>query len=106
VIPARNDTVEVGGEVLAPQSFRWEPGWGVRDYLARAGGLTDLGQRDTFLVYHRNGEISTNAQTAAVRPGDQILFLPYIRTNHLQVALDITEVITRTLLLSRAATFF
>jgi hypothetical protein len=105
VVPSRNDTVEIGGEVVAPQSFRWEPQLTPRDYLARSGGITDLGRRDKFIIYHRNGEITTG-EPAVVRPGDQVLFLPYIRTNHLQVALDITEVITRTLLLSRAATFF
>ncbi len=105
VVPARSDIVAVGGEVVAPQTFRHDPAWTVADYLRKSGGVTELGRGDQYLVYHRNGEVSIGNVTA-VRPGDQILFLPYIRTNFLQVALDIGDVIARALVLGRLATVF
>jgi protein involved in polysaccharide export with SLBB domain len=105
VVPRKSDVVAIAGEVLVPQTFRFEPGKTVADYLRLAGGVTELGRSDKFIVYRLNGEALVGA-AGPVEPGDQILFLPYIRTNLLQVAVDITEVLARAAVLGRLASVF
>ncbi|MGE0736772.1 MAG: polysaccharide biosynthesis/export family protein [Alphaproteobacteria bacterium] len=105
VIPPRNDIVSVAGEVVAPQTFRYDPSRTVSEYIRLTGGVTELGRADKFLIYHRNGEVSIGG-VQTVRPGDQIMLLPYIRTNLLQVAIDVAEVVSRALVLGRLAGAF
>ncbi len=105
VIPRKSDTVTVAGEVVVPQTFRYEAGMTVAGLLKEAGGVTELGRDDKFIVYRPSGEAVVGA-SGPVQPGDQILFLPYIRTNYLQIAIDVTEVLARAAVLGRLASVF
>ena len=45
----------VTGLVLKPSGYKYIPGYGLEDYLAMSGGVSDYGSKHNILIY-RNGE--------------------------------------------------
>ena len=93
-IPARNEIVLVGGEVVVPQALVYEKGKTVDFYIARAGGYTIRADRNQFILVRRSGEVLRNVR-GDVRPGDEIMVLPEVPVKGLEIASTIIESIFR-----------
>jgi len=59
-IPAVPSTVNVVGEVVAPNSFLLTPGAKLGEYLNLAGGVNENGDEDRFYVVHVSGVTEAN----------------------------------------------
>jgi len=81
VMPRRNDTVTVLGEVFRPGSFRFETGQSLNDYLALGAGATSRADRRGIYVVRANGRVDRPERSllrfgladSEVRPGDTIV---------------------------------
>jgi protein involved in polysaccharide export with SLBB domain len=92
VIPERSQTVMVAGEVRLPQAVVFDSGLTARDYIARAGGLTERGRDDNLMIVRANGALLLDADTK-LKPGDELIVLPYIDTKDFQLFKDFLEVL-------------
>lgn len=92
VIPKRSDLINIGGEVLMPQAVVYNPNATLKDYVAWAGGFTERGDAERIAVVHANGMVSFNSDQK-IKPGDQVLVLPYIDSKNMQLAKDITQIV-------------
>jgi protein involved in polysaccharide export with SLBB domain len=81
VIPRRLQTVEIAGEVLYPVSVRFESQLSMRDYIRKAGGVTEDGMKRKAYIVYANGEVDRSSwflffrKYPKVRPGATI-FIP------------------------------
>jgi protein involved in polysaccharide export with SLBB domain len=55
-IPSINDTISVVGEVLNQNTFVYEKDLDAKDYLAKAGGTTELADEEYIYIVKANGE--------------------------------------------------
>jgi protein involved in polysaccharide export with SLBB domain len=55
-IPSINDTISVVGEVLNQNTFVYEKDLDAKDYLAKAGGITELADEEYIYIVKANGE--------------------------------------------------
>lgn len=55
IVPRINNTVTVNGEVFKPVEVMYEKGKNMRDYIADAGGPTQLGKKSRAFVIYANG---------------------------------------------------
>jgi protein involved in polysaccharide export with SLBB domain len=56
-IPRKLQTVEIAGEVLYPVSARYQRSKSMRDYIRRAGGITEKGNLKRAYIVYANGEV-------------------------------------------------
>jgi protein involved in polysaccharide export with SLBB domain len=101
VIPARSQTVLVSGEVLAPQAVLYESGMKAGDYVKRAGGYSSRGRPGKYMLRRANGEIVTGGK-GVVRPGDELIILPYIDPKLFQIGVDLTSLVYQVAVASAA----
>lgn len=55
-------------------------------------GFTECGGAERIAVVHVNGMVSFNSDQK-IKPGDQVLVLPYIDSKNMQLAKDITQIV-------------
>ena len=55
-VPAMNDTISVVGEVLNQNTFVYDKDNDAKDYIQKAGGITDLADEDYIYIVKANGE--------------------------------------------------
>jgi protein involved in polysaccharide export with SLBB domain len=103
VIPERQQTVLVVGEVNAPQAVLWREGWTIANYVEAAGGFTQRGNSDTIMIRRANGSLVTDAREAP-DPGDELIALPYLESKALQVGRDFFSLIYQIALATRVFT--
>jgi protein involved in polysaccharide export with SLBB domain len=79
VIPPKPTTVGVFGAVYRPASFYMEgPAMRVKEFIARAGGPQQVGDKSRVFVVRANGDVITRgkgALDAVALPGD-VIFIP------------------------------
>ena len=92
VIPRRSQTVLVSGEVLQPQAVLFRPGLTRDDYVRLAGGFSERGQRGRFLVRRANGALILDRKVE-LRPGDELVALPYIDPKYFQLGSDVLSLV-------------
>jgi protein involved in polysaccharide export with SLBB domain len=92
VIPEKSETVMVAGEVMAPQAVVYDPNFTARDYVLRAGGTTERGRSGNQMIRRASGLIVLDAD-AALKPGDELIVLPYIDTKSFQLVKDFVQVL-------------
>jgi polysaccharide export outer membrane protein len=61
-VPARDDTVQVLGSVYNENSFRYQPGKPLSDYLNHAGGATREGDKGRLFVIRADGSVVSRQQ--------------------------------------------
>ncbi len=94
VIPMRNDVILLSGEVRAPQSLVYVPGWTVKDYIAKVGGFTERAEKDRVIIQRLNGAVETTSNPE-LRPGDHIMILPAADSKAGAVFKDMVEILYR-----------
>lgn len=79
-IPPMSQTVSVVGEVFLPTSHRYNAGLTVQEYLARSGGIKQLGDEDSVFVVQANGAVIKptddfwfSGDATTLKPGDTIV---------------------------------
>lgn len=92
VIPQKTDVVSVNGEVLVPQAIVWQRGDTVMDYIRKSGGFSDRANESQLVVIGANGATQIG-EGVTVHPGDEIMVLPEVKLNNLQVAGTVMEII-------------
>ncbi len=92
VIPRRSQTVLVSGEVLQPQAVLYRPGLRRDDYIRLAGGFSERGRRGRFLVRRANGALLLD-RDVVLRPGDELVALPYIDPKYFQLGSDVLSLV-------------
>ncbi len=92
VIPEKSDVVLVSGEVMMPQAIVWNTDRRVKDYIRGAGGYTNRADRGNLLLVRPNGEIF-RASDVEVAAGDQVLVLPRIESNNMQMVKDMSQIL-------------
>ena len=82
VIPRKNNTVSIIGEVFRPLDIMYEKGKGINDYISNAGGVTRLANKGKTFVIYPNGSSAKTTKVLGifrnyptVEPGSQI-FIP------------------------------
>lgn len=95
-LPQRPDFINVVGEILNPNTLRFDPGMDVGDYLTNSGGLTNSADRDKIFIINPNGTSFIYAQTLFGRnqnllPGSTIVVA---RDSRPFDAIKITQIVT------------
>ena len=92
VIPQKTDIVMVNGEVLMPKAVVWDSSLSYDDYIEKAGGFSDRANESKILIIRANGESVTD-YNADVKPGDEIMVLPEVKLNDLEVTSKVVDII-------------
>ena len=92
VIPQKTNLVMVNGEVILPKAIVWEEGLSVMDYISRAGGFTQNANESEIVVVRHNGE-TVLGTSVKMMPGDEIMVLPEIKLNDLEVTSQVVEIL-------------
>ena len=92
VIPSRSQVVMVSGEVMAPQAVVYRPDLTAAQYIRLAGGFSERGRRGKLLIRRANGEIILDAK-ARLRPGDELVALPYVDPKYFQLGTDLMSLV-------------
>lgn len=61
-IPKELQTVTVDGGVFYPRSVRYQEGWNYKDYIASAGGFTQLAKKGKSYIIYANGDVEKAKQ--------------------------------------------
>ncbi|WP_302138376.1 polysaccharide biosynthesis/export family protein [Halomonas alkalicola] len=91
-IPEISDSILVSGEIVVPQAAVYSPGMSVRDYIEAAGGFTQRADSGHILIARQSGAV-VNARNATLKPGDEILVMPKVPSNNLQLASTLTQIL-------------
>jgi len=101
VVPEKQNTVLLSGEVLFPNALVYKPGASVGDYVSMAGGYTQSADTSKEIVLHPNG---TGAEPgASPRPGDEIMILPKIDSKNIEVTRGITQILYQIAIAAKVA---
>ena len=74
IVPEFVNTVQIGGEVMSPNSVVYKPGRTVAYYINDAGGYTENARRSKVYVIYQNGRAAVNRiNNAKVEPGCTIV---------------------------------
>ncbi|WP_444888123.1 polysaccharide biosynthesis/export family protein [Microbulbifer sp. JMSA008] len=102
VVPLKNSTVSVVGEVIFPTSLVFNARHTLENYIEMAGGFSNNANQDELVILHLDGTISRvkkrkfdNRLKDILRPGDEIMVMPEVRSSELQVTKDVTEILYR-----------
>ena len=117
IVPKRPASVNVIGQVHGPTAVLYDPALTVRDYIDRAGGLSQIADKDELFVVKANGSvvsaagyddsrkgrifpllplISGGIMSSHLSPGDTIYVPPeFLFINPIQRTLDVTQTLRR-----------
>ena len=74
VVPFKRSSVVVEGAVVRAGSYQFNPHFGIREYLASAGGTTRYAQdSDEIRLIGADGKMRSFSEDLKVRPGDTIV---------------------------------
>ncbi len=93
VIPEKSSTVLVAGEVSAPRAVVWRPEMRLEDYIRAAGGFTPRGRDSALMIRRASGELVLDPAGQALRPGDELIALPYLDPKAFQIGSDLLGLI-------------
>jgi polysaccharide export outer membrane protein len=100
IIPTRNDTVTVMGEVLNTSSFIFTPDKSIDYYLNKAGGATQKADMENIYIVHANGEAERFtsgylfANNSQIKRGDTIVVPMVLNvTSNIGIVKDVTQII-------------
>jgi len=92
VIPQKSDIVTISGEVLIPKAMVYARNASIEDYIKRAGGFSQRGDKQRLVVKRPNGKVDIGSNLR-VAPGDQIIVFPKIDEKKRQNVKDWIQII-------------
>jgi len=93
VLPNRTDVVMVSGEVESPNGLAHVEGMDILGYVDRAGGFAAHANKKKFVLLRPDGSGIVAKPHDRPQPGDQILVLPNVGNENLQVFIDLTQLL-------------
>jgi protein involved in polysaccharide export with SLBB domain len=93
ILPNRTDVVLVNGEVESPGGLVHVDGMDIEYYVNRAGGFAAHANKKRFVLQHPDGEGVVAGPHDKPLPGDQILVLPTVGNENLQVFMDLSQLL-------------
>ncbi len=93
VLPNRTDVVLVTGEVESAAALVDVPGLDIQGYINRAGGFAAHANKKRFVLLHPDGSGVVAGLHDKPQPGDQVLVLPNVGNENLQVFIDLTQLL-------------
>ncbi|TQR60206.1 polysaccharide biosynthesis/export family protein [Campylobacter troglodytis] len=98
VVPSKNNLVLVQGEVALPGAFVFVDKKKMGYYIDLAGDFSDRADKSRVLVIRASGKaekyrVSFIGSMARIRPGDNILVLPRIDSQNLQITAMLTQIL-------------
>lgn len=90
VLPDRSDVVIVSGEVLSPGAMAHVSNATIRQYIDRAGSFAAHANKKRFVLRHQDGSAVVAGQNDRPLPGDEIVVLPTVGNENLQVFMDLS----------------
>ena len=93
VLPNRSDVVMVSGEVESPNGLAHVEGMDIVGYVDRAGGFASHANKHKFVLLHPDGSGVVAKPHDKPLPGDQILVLPNVGNENLQVFIDLSQLL-------------
>ena len=72
IIPQRDNTVRISGEVLYPNTVPFVSGESASYYINQAGGISSKGQRRKAFIVYANGQVS-RLKHGKIQPGCEIV---------------------------------
>lgn len=103
-VPLRPGFVSVVGSVYTPNSFVYQAGMSIGDYLEQSGGPTKTADQDYIYLQRANGEVFSIQQSGMFSgfysqepmPGDTIVVMEDLeRVPELRLIKDVTEIVFR-----------
>jgi len=91
VLPEKTDLVFISGEVFAPQAIVYKKGASANYYITSAGGISERGDKGRIVVRAHNGAF-IRGEPDEIKPGDEILVLPRLTSQNLELAKAITDI--------------
>ena len=101
VVPEKQNTVLLSGEVLFPNALVYKPGASVGDYVLMAGGYTQSADTSKEIVLHPNGTVAEPGTSPG--PGDEIMILPKIDSKNIEVTRGITQILYQIAIAAKVA---
>jgi protein involved in polysaccharide export with SLBB domain len=94
-IPKKSQVVLVNGEVLMPRAVVHQSNKSIDFYIRQAGGFTQRADDEQIVVMRVNGAalLDTEETDVVVHPGDEIMVLPKVPSNILQLSKDIADIL-------------
>ena len=100
VIPSVTSTIAVVGEVIFPTSLVFNEENTIEDYINLAGGFANRANTESLVILHRDGTIDRvdesdfdDHSAIKLQAGDEIMVMPEITLNNLEIASDVTRII-------------
>ena len=93
VLPNKTDVVMVSGEVESPNGLAHVEGMDILGYVDRAGGFAQHANKKKFVLLRPDGSGVVAKPHDRPLPGDQILVLPNVGNENLQVFIDLTQLL-------------
>ncbi len=91
-IPSRTDIVMVTGEVTMPRAVVHQRGKNIKHYIKRAGNYSERADKSRVLLLRANREIINASLSTRVNAGDEIMVLPEIFSDDIQLTKDIADI--------------
>jgi len=89
ILPNRTDVVIVAGEVLSPGGLTHADNLTVDGYINLAGGYAAHANRRRFVLRHRDGSALVARPNDKPLPGDELIVLPQVGDERLQMFMDL-----------------
>jgi len=93
ILPNRTDVILVNGEVENAGALVNVPGMTIDGYVNRAGGYAAHANKKRFVLLHADGSGVVAGPHDKPEPGDQILVLPNVGNENLQVFIDLSQLL-------------
>ncbi len=93
ILPNRTDVVIVSGEVLSPSGLAHADNMTIEGYVDRAGGFASHANKRKFVLRHPDGSAVVVHADARPLPGDEIIVLPTVGNENLQIFMDISQLL-------------
>jgi protein involved in polysaccharide export with SLBB domain len=91
ILPNRTDVVIVTGEVLSPGGLTHVEGMDIEHYVDLAGGYAEHANRKRYVLRHRDGSAAVATPKDKPLPGDELVVLPKIGDERLQLFIDLSQ---------------
>jgi len=113
-IPYQTQVVRVDGCVLTPTALILKPDFDLGDYIAAAGGYTNIADTSNIIIASQNGTIKNTSlawynfwsSVPELKAGDHIMILPGTSTQGLTVLTAVAQVIYQVAISARMVTLF
>lgn len=93
VLPNRTDVVIVSGEILSPGGLAHADNTTIEGYVNRAGGFSSHADKRRFVLRHPDGSAVVARGSDRPQPGDEIIVLPTVGNENLQVFMDMSQLL-------------